>query len=175
MKTPVLSGFAAALLLGTSVVLAQATTDEHAGHHPEGAPSSPAAAQPPAPGMGAAAMPQMQDNMKKMQDLMAKIHASKDGAERRQLMQQHSKAMQEQMAMMHSMGGGMAGGGAGGMMMGGANAAPNAQRAPQAGDGMMNQMMSMHQAMQGRMSMMEMMMGQMMQHQEAMEDPKPAK
>jgi hypothetical protein len=162
VKTSALTSSVVALLLGTSVALAQTPVDEHAGHHPEGATPPPAssAAQPPAQGMGPTAMPGMQDNMKKMQDLMAKIHASKNAAERKQLLQQHSKAMQDQMEMMHSMGGAAGGTMGGGMQM---------------GDGMMKQMMMNHQAMQGRMEMMEMMMGQMLQHQEAQQDAKPAK
>ena len=144
-----------ALLAGTSAALAQTTPDEHASHHPAGAAPPPAttAAQTPAQGMGPAAVPRMQDNMKKMQDLMEKIHASKDGAERRQLLEQHSKSMQEQMEMMRGMGRG----------------------ASPMDEGMMKQMMTNHQAMQGRMDMMEMMMGQMLQHQDAQQNAKPAR
>ena len=151
-----------ALVFGTSVALAQTTPDEHASHHPAGAPPpGAAAAQPSAPGMGMgpSAMPRMQDNMKKMQDLMAKIHASNDVAERRQLLEQHSKAMQEQMEMMHGMGRG-----AGGM-----------QGASPTDEGMMKKMMMNHQSMQDRMDMMEQMMGQMLQHQDAQQHAKPAR
>ena len=163
MKNSALASAVVAVLLGTSVALAQTAADEHAGHHPEGAPPStaPSGAQPPAKGMAASAMPRMQDNMMKMQDLMAKIHASKDGAERRQLLQQHSKTMMEQMEMMRGMGGsagGMMGGGMkmGGGMPGGTGATPGAQGGAPMDDGMMKQMMTNHQAMQGRMDMMEM-------------------
>jgi hypothetical protein len=146
----------AALLLGAALALAQTPADEHAEHHPDGAtPPAPVAAQSPAQGTNAPAMPQTQDNMQKMQELMTKIHASKDGAERKQLLQQHSKAMQEQMQTMRGM--------------------AKAKGAPPMGDGMMNQMMMNHQAMQGRMEMMEMMMGQMLQHQEVQQDSKPAR
>ena len=115
---------------------------------------TPAAADKPADAAVAQQMQRMQDNMKSMQDMMAKIHASKDPAERQKLMQEHSKAMHAQMEMMGGMGG-MAGmGGMGGGQM--------------KGGGMMGgDMMKEHQAMQGRMAMMEMMMGQMLQHQEA--------
>jgi hypothetical protein len=123
----------ASLLLGTSLVFAQAPAD------------SPA---PPAPPM----MQHMQANMQAMQDMMAKIHASKDPAERRKLMQEHSKAMHAQMEMMGGMRGGQMGMMQGGGMMGG-------------------DMMKEHQAMMGRMAMMEMMMGQMLQHQEAAQSP----
>jgi hypothetical protein len=183
MKASALTLSVVALFLGASAVLAQAPVDEHAGHRPAGAPPPPAspAAQSPAQGMGAAAMPRMRDNMKKMQELMAKIHASKDPAERQQLMQQHSRAMHEQMQMMQAMGGGqdgMMGGGMkmGGGMQGGASPPAGAQGGPPPGEGMMNhEMMMNHQAMQARMGMMEMMMGQMLQHQEAQQEPKAAK
>jgi hypothetical protein len=162
MKNSALASAVVAVLLGTSVALAQTPADEHSGHHPEGA------------------MPRMQDNMKKMQDLMAKIHASKDAAERKQLLQQHSKAMMEQMELMRGMGGGaggMMGGGMkmGGGMPGGTGATPGAQGGSPMDDGMMKQMMMNHQAMQGRMDMMQMMMGQMLQNQEAQQNVKPAK
>lgn len=99
-------------------------------------------------------MQRMQDNMKNMQEMMAKIHATKDPAERQKLMQEHSTAMHAQMNMMGGMGG--MGGGQMGMK----------------GGGMMSgDMMKEHQAMQGRMAMMEMMMGQMLQHQEAATSP----
>ena len=160
MKNAALAGAVVAVLLGTSVALAQAPADEHAGHHPE----------------GASAMPRMQDNMKKMQDLMAKIHASKDGADRKQLLLQHSKAMMEQMETMRGMGGGAGGMMGGGMKMGeGMPGGSGATPGPPIDCGMMKQMMTNHHAMQGRMDMMEMMMGQMLQNQEAQQNVKPAK
>ena len=85
--------------------------------------------------------------MKRMQDLMSKINTNKDPAERQKLMKEHSKVMRDQMEMMRNMGAGQTG------MMGG-------------------DMMKNHQAMMGRMDMMEKMMGQMMQHMDAMQDPK---
>jgi hypothetical protein len=169
-----------ALLLGTSLVLAQTPTDEHAGHHSEGTPPPAAGTQPPGKGGDSAAMDRMQSNMKTMQDLMAKIHASKDNTERQQLLQQHSRAMQDQMVMMRGMAGGpgaMAGGSVkmGEGMKGGAVPPANAQSGSPMGDGMMSQMMKNHQAMQGRIAMMEMMMGQMLEHQDAQQGAKPAK
>ena len=89
----------------------------------------------------------MSASMQRMQELMTQIRASKDGAERARLLQQHSKAMQDQMQKMHDMNGASSAMPKGGAMMG----------------------------MQRRMEMMEMMMGQMMQHQEAQENSKPAK
>lgn len=86
----------------------------------------------------------MQENMKRMQDLMEKLKASKNPAERQGLLDEHSKALHEQMRMMQ--GTGMGGGQAG--MMG-------------------SDMMKNHQGMMARMEMMELMMSQMMQHLDA--------
>jgi len=177
LKTLTLSCSLGALLLGTSLVLAQAPADEHAGHHPDGTPPPATSTQPPGKTGDSAAMDRMQSNMKKMQDLMAKIHASKDGTERQQLLQQHSKAMHDQMDMMRGMAGAQGGMASGGMKMGegmkgGTSQPPNAQSGSPMGDGMMNQMMKNHQMMQGRMEMMEMMMGQMLEHQAAQQDTK---
>jgi hypothetical protein len=146
VNTFALTGSVAALLLGTSVVLAQAPANERADQPPPSATPAPVppSGQPSAAGMGPTAMPRMQENMKKMQDLMGRIHASKNSAERQQLLQQHSKAMLEQMETMRGMSGDRGGMMGGGMMM-------------------------------RRMEMMEMMMGQMLQHQEAQQDQKPAK
>jgi hypothetical protein len=159
MKTIALTGSIAALFLGLPVAHSQAAADEHAGHHPPGAPISAGAPikGPSTQAMDPAATPRMQDNMKTMRDLMARIHSSKNAAERQQLLQQHSKAMQEQMGMMR-------GKGMGAM-----------QDKPTKAEGMMNHEMMDHQAMHSRMEMMQMMMEQIIQHQEAQQDPKPVK
>lgn len=102
-----------------------------------------AAAVDAAPADAASLRQQMQDNMRAMQEEMAKIHASKDPAERHALMAQHMRAMHEQMRLMHgNMGGGMQGGMQGGM----------------GGCGQMGS---------GHMGMMQMMMDQMQQHADA--------
>jgi hypothetical protein len=122
---------------------------------------APAAADKPADAAVTQQMQRMQDNMKNMQAMMAKINASKDPAERQKLMQEHAMAMHAQMQMMGGMGG--MGGSQMGMMNGG-----NMMK----GGGMMSgDTMQQHQAMMGRMAMMEMMMGQMLQHQEAATPP----
>lgn len=120
----------------------------------------------------------MQDNLKGMQDLMAQIRRSKDPGERRQLMQQHMKAMSKQMGMMRGMD--ME---AGEMKMmgrnhdpGGADSMPREpEGARNGGDTMKHEMMTCSQPMQKRMDMMQMMMEQMVQHQEAQEDSKARK
>jgi hypothetical protein len=141
-----------ALLVCSPAFSAQPPADEHAGHHPDAA-TAPTAPPTPAPAAGKSTpsmqgMQGMQDNMKRMQDLMAKISASKNPEERQQLLKEHSKAMRDQMDMMRKMGAGRSG------MMG-------------------SDMMKNHQTMMDRVDMMEMTMGQMMQHMDAMQDSKP--
>jgi len=101
----------------------------------------------------------MQQSMTAMQAQMATIRATTDPTERRKLMQVHMQAMQDNMTAMSGMGGPMkmGGGQAGGMAMGDGK--------PKAGGDMMQH----HQMMENRMSMMQMMMEQMLQHQQAME------
>jgi len=72
-------------------------------------------------------MPQMQENMKSMQQQMEKLGATSDPQERQKLMQEHMQTMQERqrlmhehMQTMHGMGGpmmGMTGAKGGGAMM----------------------------------------------------------
>lgn len=104
-------------------------------------------------------MSQMQQNMTAMQAQMARIRATTDPTERRKLMQAHMQAMQENMTAMSGMGGPMkmGGGQPGGMAMGDSK--------PMAGGDMMQR----HQMMENRMNMMQMMMEQMLQHQQALE------
>jgi hypothetical protein len=172
VKNLPLTGCVVTLLLTSSVVAGQAPADEHAGHHPPGAtsPEVPPGAKLPTQATSPTPVPRMQDNMKKMQDLMTKIHASKDPAERRQLLQQHGKAMQEQMGMMRGMAGGQGEMQSGGMMMmGGAHAPGTTQGDTPKGEAMPHMMMD-HQAMRARMDMMQMMMDQMLQHQDTRQE-----
>lgn len=96
--------------------------------------------QPPAHGGGGAAgMPMMMgEHMKKMQAQMEAIRTAKTPEERKRLMDEHMKSMQEHMA---SMGG-----------MSGSPPADPAQRM---------------RSMEMRMDMMQGMMEQMLQHQQA--------
>ena len=110
-------------------------------------------------------MLQMQENMKTMQQQMAKLRATTDPKERQKLMREHMQTMQENMKTMRGMGGPMmmGSGQSGGMMMGGKK------------EGMTDaDMMKRHEMMEKRMDMMQMMMEQMMQHDQAM-DSMPAK
>ena len=133
-------------------------------HHPDAgkkqspatktAPAKPAAAQ----GMD---MSQMQGNMKKMQEQMEKMQKTTDPKERQKLMGEHMQTMMVSMKTMRGMGGSMMmeGSQSGGMMTGGKK------------DGMpTGDMMKHHEMMEQRMDMMQMMMGQMMQHQKALEE-----
>jgi len=138
-------------------------------HHPEKA--GPAAKAPQAPAKPKAedkTAAQMHDHMKKMQDLMARMQKTTDPAERKTLMDEHTKAMQEGMQTMRGMGGGMMQGMKMGEMMEGGmmgKAPKDGARKPGMGRGapMSPEMM------ERRMDMMQMMMGQMMEHQKALE------
>ena len=103
-------------------------------------------------------MPQMQENMKKMQQQMEKLQATTNPTERQKLMREHMQAMQENMKTMRGLGGPMmmASGQRGGTAKG-----DHKHAAP--GD------MKHHEMMEKRMDMMQMMMEQMMQHDQAVE------
>jgi len=166
-----------ACLLAVSVAQA-ADEEDHAAHHPGADQSQAATAQEgKAAGMK---MEQMQDQLKKMQDLMAKIHSTGDPKERDKLMQEHMEAMLEGMKSMHAM---MDKGG----MMGkkkqrddaGAEkdshqhaeeaSSGGASAGDQGGEMMMGgMMMKMHKQMQKRIDALQKMMEQIIEH-EAME------
>ncbi|HVK54983.1 MAG TPA: hypothetical protein VM532_08135 [Burkholderiales bacterium] len=97
----------------------------------------------------------MQENMKKMQAQMAKIHQTTDPKERERLLQDHMQTMREAMQSMRGMGGGMMMG-----MMNGGMAGRSAQQNAAPGNN----------AMERRMDMMQMMMEQMMEHQKAVQE-----
>jgi hypothetical protein len=105
-------------------------------------------------------MSQMQESMKAMQAQMDRIHKTTDGKERQKLMQEHMQAMQNNMKAMRDMGGPMmmGDGDCGGMMMGGKKGGM--------ADG---DMMKRVEMTEERMDMMQMMMEQMMQRDQAME------
>lgn len=110
-------------------------------------------------------MSQMQQNMKTMQVQMERLRTTTDPTERQKLMQEHMQSMQENMKMMRNMGGPM--------MMGsgqsGGMTAMGRQKDMAGGEMMQRQAM-----MEKRMDMMQMMMEQMLQHDQAMA-PMPAK
>ena len=108
-------------------------------------------------------MPQMQENMNTMQQQMEKVRATTDPKDRQKLMQEHMQAMQENMKTMRGMGGPMmmGSGQPGGMAMGG-------KKDMAGGD-----MMKHHAMMEKRMDMMQMMMEQMLQRDQAMQPMPP--
>jgi len=104
-------------------------------------------------------MSQMQENMKAMQQQMDKIRATSDPTERPKLMQEHMQAMQENMKAMRGMDGTM--------MMGSGKPGDKAMGGHEHKAGAA--MMGHHGRMERRMDMMQMMMEQMMQHDQAMQ------
>jgi hypothetical protein len=174
-----------AIAFAAQGAFAQQKDDEHTAHHPEGQAQQGAAAPG---GKGEDTLRQLGENMKKIQDLMAQIHATSDPAAKDELMNQHLKAMREQMKLvlaikpgkMGMMGGkGMMGddgskdGAAGkkdGMMADSdtGTAMSDANKDAKAGGmGMMDKggMMNMHKQMEGRMRMLEMMLEQMLERE----------
>lgn len=156
MKTTVLG----IVLAGALLVPTAYGVDEH---HPEKAgPAAKAPKAPAKPQVEDKSIAQMQEHMKKMQDIMARMQKTTDPAERQKLMSEHMQAMQEGMKSMRGMGGGMMQGMGGGMM----------GQAPKSGagkPGMGRGAPMPPEMMERRMDMMQMMMEQMMQHQKALE------
>jgi hypothetical protein len=92
-------GCLAALMVCASVAIAaESNPDEHASHHPP-------AAQPASkePANAADPMAHMEENAKRMHDLMSKMRTEKNRTERQKLMRQHMTAMRQQMNMMREM------------------------------------------------------------------------
>lgn len=144
MKTSILTAAIAACVLSVPIASAQ----------------DKAAPDKPAMGMDMGQqMSQMQRSMTAMQAQMDRIRTTTDPKERRELMRAHMQAMQDTMHAMGGMGGPMmmGGGQAGGMPMGDGKPMAGGDR-PQR-----------HQMMESRMSMMQGMMEQMLQHLQAME------
>ena len=138
----------------SAVVTAALSTPIAFAQDTKAAPAKPAMAME----MGKQA-PKMQDSMKGMQEQMDKARATTDPKEREKLMQEHMLAMQENMKSMHGMGGPMMMGSSqgGGMAKGG-----NKEMAG-------GNMMQHHEMAMKRMDMMQLMMEQMLQHQQVME------
>jgi len=117
-------------------------------------------AAPVAPAMNMEkTMPQMHANMQKMQQQMEKLQATTDPKERQKLMDEHMLAMQETMKTMHSLGGPM--------MMGSDRHAGMAMTDKKIAMTEAD-MMQHHTLMENRVDMMQMMMEQMVQHNQAM-------
>lgn len=107
-------------------------------------------------------MQDMRASMKKMQEQMAKIRSTSDPAERQKLMAEHMATMREAMGtMMKTDGSGMGMMPGGGMMRGDAKKSTIEQEP--------NYMRGRMGMMEQRVDMMQMMMEQMMQHQDMMD------
>src|SRR3989304_3804202 len=113
-------------------------------------------------------MGKAQERMKQAQALMAKLREAKDPAERQRLMQQHTQAMRDTMGMMHDMKMDKmsCGQDKDAMNCGQSKSAMGGDHkmGPMGGDHMMG-MMNMHQMMEERMDMMQMMMEKMIERQ----------
>lgn len=104
-------------------------------------------------------MPQMHANMEKMQQQMEKLQVTTDPKERQKLLDEHMLTMQENMKAMHGMGGQM--------MMGSAQHAGMAMADKKVAMTEAD-MMQHHTMMVNRVDIMQMMMEQMVQHDQAM-------
>jgi len=110
-------------------------------------------------------MAQMQGNMKTMQQQMDKLRATTDPKAKQKLMQEHMQTMQDHMTMMRGMGGPiMQGGGQPGGMGGMAGMSGMGSKK----DAASGDMAQRHDMMVQRMDMLQMMMEQMMQHDQMM-------
>ena len=107
-------------------------------------------------------MAQMQGRMKQMQQQMDRIRQTQDPTERQQLLQEHMRTMSESMGMMRGMGGGIMMGMMGDQHMDGRGMSG---MDPKQGQEMMER----------RIDIMQMMMEQMMQHQQMMQSMPPAR
>mgnify|MGYP000482028449 CR=1 FL=1 len=133
-------------VLGTTLITFSAA---HAAgdHHPdEKKPPAESRARPQADQPAQAGPMAIMQNMRSMQAQMEKLRATKNPKERESLLREHMKTMQDAMASMHAMGGEMMGGAA-------ARSGATTGRVP----------------MEQRLDMMQMMMEQMMGHQNAMQ------
>src|SRR5437899_4571163 len=102
-------------LAGVLLVPAAYGVDEH---HPEkaAAPSAKAPKASAGPQAEDKSIARMQEHLKKMQGILARMQKTTDPAERRKLMTEHMQAMQEGMKTMRGMSGMMQGLTGGGMM-----------------------------------------------------------
>jgi peptidoglycan hydrolase CwlO-like protein len=134
-----------AVVAGLVWVLPASAVDEHNLKQ-----QAPGASKPSSTATETGAPAGMMGNMEKMQRQMDQIHATTDSKERQKLMQEHMRTMQENMKAMRGM-----------------DAPMMSNRNNMAGGDMMKR----YKMMSARMDMMQMMMEQMMQHQNAQESP----
>ena len=157
------------LSLTAPAVLAEHDADEHAGHHPQEQAAAPA---PQAEHDHSQGGGKLQQNMKKMQDLMAQILKTEDPKMRSELLQQHLQAMREQIMMMRRMAAmkmEMMGGDGKGDATGGDGKAEKKEGMMDGKKGGMmgGGMMMMHKKMEQRVDMLEQLLEQMVEHEAA--------
>jgi Mg2+ and Co2+ transporter CorA len=151
-----------------AVPLAQAADEEdHSAHHPA-VEKGDAASASEDKGMG-----KNRDKMKKMQELMSKIHSTDDPKERARLLNEHMQAMRESMKTMNAMMNK-------GDVMGGKKKKESVSgekddhqheddartaKPSEGGEMMMGGMMKMHKDMEQRMERLEKMLEQVIEHE----------
>jgi hypothetical protein len=170
MKTMLLALLTASLL---AAPIARAEHDDadktdHAAHHPEAAEGTAAKRHDPAQ--------HLRENMKTMQDVMARVRQSNDPEEKKRLLRVHMLAMQEQIRTMRAAGaGGHDHSEGGGAKEGQAAEAPAGKGGDAKKGGMMGGgMMKMHKKMEQRLEALEQLLEQLIEH-EAAEDDLPAR
>lgn len=130
-----------ALVLAIAATPVGAQDTSHDSHHPKDQATATPAKSAATTAASTDATATMMGNMKTLQDQMAKIRATTDPKERGRLLDEHMKTMQDTMKLMMGNNGGCP-------MMGSASG-----------------------GMMGNGNMMQMMMDQMMQHQNMMQSP----
>jgi hypothetical protein len=158
-------------ILASPIALAQQNTDEHAAHHPPEQTAAPA----PQPEHGDSQGGKLQQDMKKMQDLMARILTTEDPKLRNELLQQHLQAMRDQIKMMRKVAAmkmdmkGMMGGDGKGDAVGADGKADKKDGMMEGKKGGMmgGGMMMMHKRMEQRFDMVEQLLEQMVEHEAA--------
>jgi hypothetical protein len=175
MKTMLLA-LLTALLLAAPIARAEqeeADATDHAAHHPEAAEGAGAKRHDPAQ--------HLRENMKTMQDVMARVRQSGDPEEKKRLLRVHMLAMQEQIRTMRAAGaGGHDHSGGGGAKEGKAGEAPDGKGGDAKKDGMMGGgmmgggMMKMHKKVEQRLEALEQLLEQLVEH-EAAEEELPAR
>jgi len=149
MKHPFLAAAISLLAAALTLLPLTVSAEDHAAHHPPAAQppgAKESSSSMPARGMGKMGM----DNMKKMHEQMAAIHAATDPKERAKLMDEHMQTMQDAMKTMHDKGA----------------CEMNHEGMMKHGDASHE----MHEHGEHHECMMEDMMEQMMQHMQAMKD-----
>jgi Ni/Co efflux regulator RcnB len=175
MKSMLLALLTVSVLAAPIARAAQEEADqaEHSAHHPQAAEGTGAKSHDPAQ--------HLSENMKTMQDVMARLRQATDPEEKKRLLRVHMLAMQEQIRTMRAAGAGehdhSGGGDAKEHKDGGApeGKGGDAKKGGMMGGGMMGGgMMKMHKKMEQRVEALEQLLEQLIEH-EAAEDELPGR